>query len=177
MRARLLFIVIAVFFTGAIAVQNWPEFARSAPMSIGPFSMDMSLGLLMLTLLGIALAVLLVSSATLESRHLLEHRKHARALHAQRELAENAEASRFTDLRTHLDSHLKESRQRDAIVASEFERTVLQSQRELRGQIEQLNHMMATRLGELEGRLGPRTLHVEPALAPSDVPVRDRVRL
>src|SRR5213083_1695888 len=92
MRARLIFIVVAILFTGAIAVQNWPEFARSAPMSVGPFTMDMSLGLLMLTLLGITLAVLLVSSATLESRHLLEHRKHSRALHAQRELAEKAEA-------------------------------------------------------------------------------------
>lgn len=177
MRARLIFIVVAVVLVGAFTVQNWPEFNRASSLSFGPISMTLSLGLVMLTLLGITLLAFLVSAAAQESRHLLEHRRHTRALQAQRELAEKAEASRFTDLRQHLDTHLRENRQREAIVATEFEKTVMQSQRELRAQIDQLNHMLAGRLTDLEARLTPRATAVEPATIGSEVPVRDRVRL
>jgi biopolymer transport protein ExbB/TolQ len=177
MRARLIFIVVAVVLVGAFAVQNWPEFTRASSLSFGPISMTLSLGLVMLALLGIALLAFLVSAAAQESRHLLEHRRHARALQAQRELAEKAEASRFTDLRQHFDTHLRETRQREALVATEFERTVMQSQRELRVQLEQMNHMLSTRLGQLETRLATRATVTDSPPVVADVPVRDRVRL
>jgi biopolymer transport protein ExbB/TolQ len=177
MRARLIFIVVAVVLVGGFAVQNWAEFTRASSLSFGPISMTLSLGLVMLTLLGIALLAFLVSAAAQESRHLLEHRRHTRALQAQRDLAEKAEASRFTDLRQHLDTHLRETRQQEATVATEFEKTVMQSQRELRVQLEQMNHMLSTRLSELEGRLAGRAQVTGDAPVVADVPVRDRVRL
>ena len=75
------------------------------------------------------------------------------------------------------DSHLRETRQREAITATEFERTVMQSQRELQKQLDQINHTLATRLGEIEARLGPRSVPVEPVEPATDVPVRDQVRM
>ena len=79
-----------------------------------------------------------------------------RELTAQRDLADKAEASRFTDLRLHLDNQLRETRQREAIAAAEFEKAMVNGQRELRTQLEQLNRNMASRLDELESRLDPR---------------------
>ena len=179
MRGRLAFIILAALVVAGIAALNWPEITRSGSTSLGVVDANVPLGVVMLTLVGIVLAVFLVSSAIQESRYLLEHRRHSRALQAQRELAEKAEASRFTDLRQHLDSHLRETRQRDTIVATEFEKTVMQSQRDMQRQLDQLNHTLATRLGEIEGRLPARDVRVAPAEpAPvTDVPVRDRVRM
>jgi hypothetical protein len=186
MRARLIFIVVAILVVAGFAALNWAEFTRPTPLSFGVLSATVPLGTVMLTFMAIILAVFLISSATQESRHLLEHRRHTRALQAQRDLAEKAEASRFTDLRQHLDTHLTETRQRTAIASTEFEKTVMQSQRELRAQLEQMNQALLARISELESRLGPRAERVEhververvdekPAAA--NEPPRDRVRL
>lgn len=178
MRARLAFIVVAIVIAGALAVQNWPEFTRSAPLGLGPFNIDMPLGLLLLGLLALALAAFLISAATQESRHLFEHRRHARVLNQQRDLAEKAEASRFTDLRQALDNHLRETRQRDTEMATDIEKRMMVSHRELRAQIEQMHHMMATRLAELESRLGARPVVPEPPpVVATDRATRDTVRL
>lgn len=177
MRGRIVFIVLAVLVTAGIAALNWPEFTAPEPLSFGVFTATVAVGELMLGILAVVLAVFLVSSAIQESRYLLDHRRHSRALHAQRELAEKAEASRFTDLRQHLDSHLRETRQREQVVATEFEKRLMQNQAELRAHLERMNQMMATRLAEIEARLPAareiRDVRGEPV--PPDVPRRDRV--
>ena len=132
MRARLIFIVVAILLLAAFSALNWSEFTRTAPLSFGVITAQAPLGLILLVVLGLTLAVFLVSSATQEARYLMEHRRHAKALEAQRVLADTAEASRFTDLRQYLDTHLRENRQREAIADTEFEKAMVQSQRELR---------------------------------------------
>jgi hypothetical protein len=176
MRARLSFIVVALFVLAGFSALNWSEITRPTSLSFGVAHISGPLGLVLLAFAGLVLAVFLVSSAIQESRYLLEHRRHTRALQAQRDLAEKAEASRFTDLRQHFDTQLRESRQRDAMAATDFERSLMQGQRELRTQIEQMQHLMATRLTELEARLPAREgLPAEPT--PSDLNLRGRARV
>jgi hypothetical protein len=176
MRGRIVFIVVAALVVAAIAALNWPEFTRAEPLSFGIVTATLPLGLVMLTLMAVVLAVFLVSSAIQESRYLLDHRRNSRALQAQRELAEKAEASRFTDLRQHLDMHLRDVRQRDQVVATEFEKRLMNTHNELRAQIERMHQMMAARLAEIESRLpAARVEHVEPAA--SEVPPRSHVPL
>lgn len=186
MRGRIAFIVLAILVVGAIAALNWPEMTRAEPLNFGIFTSTLPLGLTLLVLMGIVLAVFLVSSAIQESRYLLDHRRHSRALHAQRELAEKAEASRFTDLRHHLDNHLRETRQRDSMIATEFEKRMLQSHNELRAQVERMHQMIASRLDAIEARepvrepvREVREVTIDPvAPVTADVPPpRDRVKL
>jgi uncharacterized integral membrane protein len=181
MRARLIFIVVAILLVAGFAAQNWPEFNRTAPLNFGVMETQAPLGLVMLGLLALTLAFFLISSAAQASRYLMEYRRHAKALEAQRELADKAEASRFTDLRQHMDTHLRENRQREAIAATEFEKSMVQSQRELRNQLEQMNHTLATRLGELENRIESRLERFNPPVdvthRPVDVPPRDSVKV
>jgi hypothetical protein len=174
MRARLTFIVIALLVVAGFAALNWAEFKHDLPLSFGVFTANLPLGLIMLGLLCLTLLVFLVASATQESRHLLDQRRHSRAMQAQRDLAEKAESSRFTDLRQQIDTHVRESRQRDAVAATQFEKTVMQSQRELRAQMEQMMNSMTGRLAEMEARLTARPQRTE---AVPDVPGRDRVRI
>lgn len=181
MRARLIFIVVAILLVAGFAAQNWSEFNRTTLLSFGLIVSEAPLGLILLGLLALTLAVFLISSATQESRYLLEHRRHTKALEAQRDLADKAEASRFTDLRQHLDTHLRENRQREAIAATEFEKAMVQSQRELRTQLEQMNQTLAAHLGEIESRIDSRLERFNPAVdvshRPVDVPPRDRVKV
>jgi predicted component of type VI protein secretion system len=177
MRGRIAFIVVAVLVVAAVAALNWPLFTRPESMSFGIMSASVPLGVTMLVLLGIVLAVFLVSSAIEESRYLLEHRRHTRAMQTQRDLAEKAEASRFTDLRQQLDTHMRESRHRDSIVTTEFEKRLMQSHSELRAQLERMYQMMSTRLEEMEERVGgAREVRVEPAAGVDTAP-RDPIRL
>ena len=147
MRARLVILVIAILAVAAIAALNWPLFMRNEPLNLGVVTAQASLPLILLTILGITLLAFLISSATYERRHLVEYREHGKALQAQRDLADKAEASRFTDLRQHLDTQLRENRQREGLAAAEFEKVASANQRELRAQLEQINRTLANRSG------------------------------
>jgi len=176
MRARLIFLVVAVLLVAGFAAQNWPEFMRTSPLNFGLVIQEAPLGAIMLGLLAVTLLVFLLSSAMQESRYLLEHRNHAKTLQAQRDLAEKAEASRFTDLRQQLDAYLRENRQRESIAATELEKAMVQSQREMRSQLDLINKTLDGRLTELESRLESRLERLHQA-SPADVPPRERVKL
>lgn len=176
MRGRIVFIVLAVLVAAGIAALNWPEFTRAEPLSFGVLTATVPIGVLLLSLMAIVLAVFLVSSAVQESRYLLEHRRHSRALHAQRELAEKAEASRFTDLRQQLDAYLQGTRHRDQVVATELEKRLMSSHNELRAHMDRMHQTLSARLGEIESRL-PATRVVERVEPVADVPPRNRVPL
>ncbi|MBI2770784.1 MAG: hypothetical protein HYX47_14250 [Burkholderiales bacterium] len=156
MRARMIVLVVAILAVAGFAALNWSEFLRTTPLSFGLAIIDAPLGLILLGILGITLLAFLVSSAHLRTQSLLESRQYAKQLAVQRELADKAEASRFTDLRQHMDAQLRETRQREAIAATEFEKAMVQAHRELRTQLEQMNRTLALRLGELEGRMEAR---------------------
>lgn len=160
MRLRTLLLIVATVLMAVFVLLNWGEFTRTSTLDLGWQTFAAPLGLVMLGLLALATAVYLIASVAVHTHNLGEARQHQRALQAQRDLAERAEASRFTDLRTQLESHLKESRLRDMNAASQMEQTVARIQRELRTQVEQMQRAMTMRLGEMEARLESR---LEPA--------------
>src|SRR5512132_1330505 len=80
MRARLLFIIVAIVLVAGFAAQNWPEFQRTAPLNFGVVVSNAPLGTILLGILLLSLVLFLISSAAQESRHLVEHRRYARNL-------------------------------------------------------------------------------------------------
>ena len=169
MRARLLFIVLAGVVVAGLAALNWGEVTRTSRLNFGLILTDAPLAGILLAILAITLVVFLVSSAIQESRNLIAWNRHAKELQAQRDLADKAEASRFTDLRQHIDSTLRDSRQRDALAGGDFEKSMLQSHRDLRAQLDAMNRTLLARLAELESRVDHRSAVVDPG-----VPARDR---
>jgi hypothetical protein len=156
MRTRAILLVVAILLVAAFATLNWSEIARSTPLSFGVFVMDAPLGAILLGLLAIMAIAFTLAAAGIRTQSLMDSRTHHKTLEAQRLLADKAEASRFTDLRTHLDTQLRQLRERDAIAATEFEKAMVQGQRELRTQLDQVNRTIASRLTELETRLDAR---------------------
>ncbi|HSV82266.1 MAG TPA: hypothetical protein VLK85_23995, partial [Ramlibacter sp.] len=176
MRSRAILLVLAILLIAGFAALNWGEIIRPTSVWFGPFVADAPLGAILLGLLAVAVVIFAVSAGAMRTQSLMESRHHFKTLEAQRELADKAEASRFTELRQHLDTQLRELRDRDAIAATEFEKAMVQSQRELRTQLEQINRTIAARLTELEHRLDTRL--VQPAsygATPVITPARDVV--
>ncbi|WP_453934269.1 LapA family protein [Acidovorax temperans] len=97
-----LLLLIIVAITG-LALLNWDALSLVTAVSVGLATFDAPLGLLMLGLTAL-LAVLLVAYVlSLQGSVLLETRRHTKEMQAQRELADKAEASRFTELRAFLE--------------------------------------------------------------------------
>lgn len=156
MRSRFILLVVAILLIAGFAALNWSEVIRPAPLWFGFVVADAPLGAILLGLLALAVVIFSLSAGTLRTQALLESRHHMKELEAQRALADKAEASRFTDLRNHIDTHLREVGERDAIASTELEKARLEHQRELRAQMEQINRTLAARLTEFEHRLESR---------------------
>jgi len=103
------FILLIVFAAVAIfAVLNWSAFMAPTTLSLGVAQVQAPLGLIMLGLVALLSVVFLLYVVYLQTTVLFETRRHAKALEAQRELADQAEASRFTELRGYLETRLGE---------------------------------------------------------------------
>lgn len=178
MRTRTIALVVAILLVAGFAALNWAEIIRPTPLLFGPVVADAPLGLILLGLLALTLVLFLASSAAIRTQSLMDYRHHQKTLEAQRELADKAEASRFTDLRQHLDTHLKEMRERDAHAATEFDKAMVQNRREMQAHMEQMNRMVSARLNELEHRLESRLERIGAApvarteVARPDVPLQ-----
>jgi len=179
MRARSTLLVVAILLVAGFAALNWSEIVQTSPLSFGIFVADAPLGAILLALLAITLVLFLASTAAMRTQSLLDYRTHQKTLEAQRELADKAEASRFVELRQHLDEHLNRLGERDSIAATEFDKAMLQSRREMQAQMEQINRTIAARLNELEnrldGRLAPAGSGVVPPVVRSE-PVQPVMR-
>lgn len=68
-------------------------------------TVEAPLGLVLLGVVVLLAALFLIYVVDLQSSVLFETRRHARELHDQRELAENAEISRLHELRSFLETH------------------------------------------------------------------------
>jgi hypothetical protein len=183
MRTRSIVLIVAILLVAAFAALNWGEMVRPTALSFGLFVTEAPLGAILLGLLAVTLVLFLASTAAMKTQSLMDYRAHQKTLEAQRELADKAEASRFVDLRQHMDTQLRELRERDAITASEFEKSRLESQREIRTQLEQINRTLAARLNEMESRLDARlggsgapvsTVRTAPMNEPAQAEARER---
>lgn len=167
MKVRTLFLLLALVAVAAFTALNWSAFMAPTTLSLGVAVVQAPLGLVMLGLLAFLAALFLVFVVYLQTSVLLEARRHARELQANRELAGQAEASRFTELHGFLEVELK----RQTILDVESRAVVLarldQLDRDLLSAVEQAGNTLAAYIGELEDRLEKGTAQ---GLTPSPPP-------
>jgi len=108
MPLRTVALLIVLAAVALLAALNWSAFLAPTTLSLGFAQVQAPLGLIMLVLIAILTALFLAYLVYLQTTVLLESRRHAKELQAQRELADQAEASRFTELRGYIDSRLGE---------------------------------------------------------------------
>ena len=104
MYLRTLFLVLALGALALFTAANWSAFIAPTTLSVIFATIEAPLGLVLLSVVVLLTALFLIYVVYLQSSVLFETRRHARELHAQRELAEHAEISRLHDLRSSLEA-------------------------------------------------------------------------
>ena len=115
MNLRTISIAIVVALIAVLAAFNWTALTTPTAVSFGVTEIQAPLGVLMLALT-ILLSVFFIAYVLwMQGSVLLEARRHAKEMQSQRDLADKAEASRFTELRGVLEAlHAKD---KDALMA------------------------------------------------------------
>jgi uncharacterized integral membrane protein len=144
----LVFIVLAVF-----TAVNWEAFIAPTTLSLLVTTLEAPLGLIMLAIIILITALFIAYGIYLQTSVLLEARQHARELKAQRELANQAEASRFTALQSFLEGELKKIQEQAFRAQTDVLARLDQVERDLRSSVEQAGNTLAAYIGELEERL------------------------
>lgn len=153
MRIRSVLFVIVIGLIAAFAALNWNAFNTPTTLSLGVTEIQAPLGVVMLGVVAGLSVLFLLFILYLQSSVLLEARRHARELQANRELADQAEASRFTGLRVFLDGQLAQLNARHTTVEAALLLRLDQVERSLQTSIDETGNSLAAAIGELEDRV------------------------
>ena len=99
MNMRTFFLFITIALIALLAVFNWNALIEPSAVSLGVTEVQAPLGVLMLALTCLLAVFFIAYVLWMQGTVLVEARRHAKELQAQRDLADKAEASRFTELR------------------------------------------------------------------------------
>jgi uncharacterized integral membrane protein len=153
MGSRLLVVLLIVVVLGGFAALNWTAFSARVPLSLLVAHVEAPLGLIMLGVLAALTLLYLAFTASLETHALLEGRRQARELDAERRRADDAEASRYTELRRYLEAELGALRTLAGDSLRQAVGRVDRAEETLRGEVERAGNTLAAYIGELEDRL------------------------
>lgn len=149
MNSRTLVLLLIVAATAGLAVLNWTALSEPSLISLGVTTVDAPLGLIMLGLTVLLGVFFIAYVLSLQGSVLLDTRRHTKEMQAQRELADKAEASRFTELRAFLET------QHQQVQDQLIERLdALESRLAVRAQ--ESDNSTAAYVGQLEQQLRPR---------------------
>jgi uncharacterized integral membrane protein len=152
MYLRTLLILIVLGAVAAFTAVNWQAFATPTMLSLIFGTVEAPLGLVLLGIVALLTVMFLLYIVYLQSSVLFEGRRHARDLQAQRDLADQAEASRFIQLQTFLENELPKLIDKNEASKAELLTRLDQLARELRSASEQSVNTIAAYLGELDDR-------------------------
>jgi hypothetical protein len=153
MKLHTLLLLLLLLVIGAFATLNWGVFLSPTELSLGFTTVNMPLGLIMLGILAVVTTLFLAFVVYLQGSVLFEARRHSRELHANRELADRAEASRFTELRAFLEAELAKQSIQNGDAKDTLLARIDKLEHEFRSFMEQSGNTLAAYIGELEDRL------------------------
>lgn len=153
MRAKILFLIVSILLIAGFTVLNIEEFTRISTLNLGFTTMQLPLGLVMLLVVVAIMLIFLVTALYMHSTNLIENRKYAKQLTAQRELADKAEASRFTDLRRYMESQAALAINRDSDTVAAIDSRMLKTEKLLLQRLEQSDNSNAAYWGQHDDAL------------------------
>jgi uncharacterized integral membrane protein len=153
MYLRTLLILALLVAVAIFTAINWSAFVTPTTLSLVFVRVEAPLGLVLLGFVAVLTLLFLIYVVYLQSSVLIESRRYARDLQAQRELADQAEASRFSQLRAFLDSELGSVAQKSEELKTGMLAKLEDLERELRSVVEQSGNTLAAYIGEIEDRL------------------------
>lgn len=153
MRIRVLPVLLLLVLTGLFALINWTTFTTPTTLNLGVAMVTAPLGLVMLGIVALLGLMYVASSVYLYSVALSETRRLNRDLAAQRELADKAEASRFTELRDFMATELHRVSQASDEARAAMLARVEQMEQRSRTMLEETANSLSRYIGQMEDRL------------------------
>ena len=153
MYLRTVIIVLVLGLLGIFAIFNWSAFLSPTTLTVGFATVEAPLGLILLGIVGLITVLFLIYLVFLQSTTLLESRRQARELQNQREIADRAEESRFEQLRSAMESRLRDLENQAKESKTALLARLDDLERDLRSAVEQSGNTLAAYIGEIEDRL------------------------
>ena len=153
MNLRTLAIVLCIAALAGFALLNWAAMTTPTTLSLGFTAVQAPLGLVMLGISAVLCALFVVVLLFQQTGALLEARRFAKEMKAQRELAERAEASRLTELRGAVETEIRRLEAQAAASASEAEARIERLRQALHERIDESTRTLSAYLGEVEDKL------------------------
>ena len=153
LRAFSLSLVLAYVLLAAFAALNWAALAAPSTLSFGFVNVSAPLGAIMLVFTVAISGLFIVYILLLQAGVILEARRLTKEVKAQRELADTAEASRFTELRTLLEGELRRMEAQGAASTREFGVRIEQTGRGMQDKLSEAAGSLSAHLGEIEDKL------------------------
>jgi len=147
-----LIIVLLALFAGFVAL-NWSVITAPTTLSFGFWTAQAPLGLLLLGFTVLIAAMFLFLLVIQQATVLVETRRAAKELTAQRALADQAEASRFTALGERLDQELRRLDAQAATRQDALAQRLNGLEQALRTHVDQASNSLAAFIGELDDRV------------------------
>jgi uncharacterized integral membrane protein len=142
MSVRSLLVIIVLGLLAIFTIVNWGTFITPTHLSLVVTSVEAPLGLVMLGFTAVLAAVLLAYALKVQINALSDTRRQSEELRRQRELADQAEASRFTELRQYLEQELASIKQAQQ-----------DSERRVRDELASSTNTLSACIGEVDERL------------------------
>ena len=161
MPLRTLMLGAVLGLVGLFAALNWGAIMTPMSLSLLFTNVEAPLGLVFLAIIALLTVLFLIYLVYVQTVVLVDARRSARELQTQRDLADQAEASRFTELRALMEDRLQKL---EAVVREEQSRTGAQLgnvESVLRSTVEQAANTLSSYIGELEDRMERATGHVD----------------
>jgi uncharacterized integral membrane protein len=155
-------VVLLLALAGLVAL-NWTTFNAATTLSLGFTEVQAPLGLLLLSVVGLVSLLFMGYILLQQAAQLMESRRMSKELQAQRGLADQAEASRFTEMRSFVEAEMRRlEAQSDAGHRAQAER-LAQLQQQLQGKVDEATRTLSAYVGEVDDKLD--RLHLPPPRA------------
>jgi len=159
MRFRTFFLFALLALTALFALVNWPAFTAPTTLSLVFGTVQAPLGLVMLGVVFVLGAVSLAYLIYVQGSALMDSRRHARELQSHRELADKAEASRFTELHNFVNAEMQKMQQMQADTQAHLVTRIEQMEQRMRMAVQETGNSLSSYIGELEHRIDARRIN------------------
>ena len=156
MRFRTLVLFLVLALTGLFALLNWQTVTQPTTLSLGLGTVNAPLGLIMLGVVFLLAAMSLAYLIYVQGGALMETRRHQKELQTHRDLADKAEASRFTELHNFVNDELRKIEAMHADTRAQLLSRVEQMEQRTRSALQETGNSLSAYIGELEDRLDHR---------------------
>jgi uncharacterized integral membrane protein len=165
MSTRTVFLLLVAALLALFTIFNWQAFTTPTTLWLLFAHIQAPLGLVMLGITGLLTVLFLLYVAYLQTTAILEARRYARELQAQRQVADAAEASRIAELHSVVETGVRNLDERITQAQNATQSALGQLTIELRAAIEQSGTVLSAYIGEMEDRLERQLAAARPAPA------------